>query len=105
MKIAVATTEKNENSEISQQAGRAPYYLIFDENSKLLETVSNPFSIGGGGAGFGVAKMLSDKNVNIVIAGKFGPNMMEALTSREVKYCEKTGTAKDAVQKYLKEST
>ena len=31
MKIAVAAIEKEENSEISSRAGRAPYFLIFDE--------------------------------------------------------------------------
>lgn len=102
MKIGVAAIEKNEKSEISRQAGKAPYYLIFDEKGKLLKAISNPFSIGGGGAGFGVAKMLSDKNVNIVIAGKIGPNMMEALTSHGLKYYEKTGTAKDVVLKITK---
>ena len=47
MKIAIAALKKKENSQISIQAGRAPYYLIFNEKSELLETVSNPFSRGG----------------------------------------------------------
>jgi predicted Fe-Mo cluster-binding NifX family protein len=102
MKIAVATVEKNENSEISQRAGRAPYYLIFDENGKVLETISNPFSVGGGGAGFGVAKMLADKDVDIVVAGRFGPNMSEALKSRGVNYQEKTDNAKNAISEVVK---
>ena len=60
MRIAIAALKKQENSQISMQAGRAPYYLIFDKNFKLLESLSNPFKRGSGGAGFGVAKMLSD---------------------------------------------
>ena len=103
MKIAVASIDKNENSEISQQTGRAPYYLIFNEKCELIETVSNPFSIGGGGAGFAVAKMLADKEVDIVIAGKFGSNMTDTLKTRGLKYYEKPGMkVKDAVEGYLK---
>jgi predicted Fe-Mo cluster-binding NifX family protein len=30
MKIAVAALGKKKNSEIAEQAGRAPFYLIFD---------------------------------------------------------------------------
>ena len=94
MKIAVATDEKNENAEISEKAGRASYYLIFDEEGALLETISNPFSQGGGGAGLGVSKMLADKSVDIVVAGRFGENMEGDLKSRGLKFFEKSGEAK-----------
>jgi predicted Fe-Mo cluster-binding NifX family protein len=99
MKIAVAAMRKNECSEISVQAGRAPYYLIFTEDGKLLETVSNPFKVGGGGAGFGVAKMLADIGVDTVIAGKFGANMIGALKERGLQYHEMTGVIKDSIPK------
>ena len=42
MKIAIASVDKDENSEISSRGGRAPYYLIFNEKREFLETVSNP---------------------------------------------------------------
>ncbi len=97
MKIAVAVLSDNENSEISDRAGRAPYYLIFDESGNVIEKISNPFSVGGGGAGFGIAKMLSDKGVDIVISANFGPNMESALNSRGLKSYRMTGKAKEAV--------
>jgi predicted Fe-Mo cluster-binding NifX family protein len=97
MKIAIASTEKNKNSDVSDKAGRAPYYLIFDESEDLIEEIDNPFSFGGGGAGFSVAKMLADKEVNIVIAGKFGPKMTEALKDRGLKYREFNGKVLDAL--------
>lgn len=97
MKTAVASMGKEESSEISQQAGRAPYYLIF-EDGKLSETIENPFAVGGGGAGFGVAKMLADRGVKKVVAGAFGPNMSGALEQRGLEHRQMTGKVSDALK-------
>ncbi|MEA3295966.1 MAG: NifB/NifX family molybdenum-iron cluster-binding protein [Patescibacteria group bacterium] len=97
MKIAIATIDKNENSEISDLGARAPYYLIFNEQGEFEEALSNPFAVGGVGAGFSVAKMLVDKGVNIFVAGVIGDNMTGALDEKGIKYFKKTGIAKQAV--------
>lgn len=96
MRIAVASLGKDEDSEVSDKAARAPYYLIF-EGGKLAESLKNPFAMGGGGAGFAVAKMLADKGVKLVIAGNFGGNMASALEEREVGYRESEGKIKDVI--------
>ncbi len=95
-RIAVAALGRTENSEIGQQAGRAPYFLIFDNSGKLLEVISNPT--------FGpqVASLFDDKNITKVISEHFGPGLITALDERGIKYSEATGTVKDAVQKLMK---
>ena len=99
MKIAISSEGKNENSQVSQMSGRAPYYLIF-ENKKLTKTIKNPFRIGGGGAGYSVAEMLSEEKVNLVISGKFGGNMVSALETKGIKSKEMSGiTVKEALEK------
>ena len=94
MKIAIASDGKDENSEISSRGARAPFYLIF-EKGKLVETIKNPFAIGGGGAGWSVAHMLADKKVDLVIAGRVGPNMERALKEKGLKSKEESGKVKD----------
>jgi predicted Fe-Mo cluster-binding NifX family protein len=96
MRIAVAS-QKAEPTAVSVQAGRAPYYLIYDENNDLVESISNPFAVGGGGAGFGVAKMLADANVNIVVAGKFGDKMEQAIVGRDMTCLAFDGSVGDAL--------
>ena len=63
--------------------GRAPYFLIY-ENKELVKTIKNPFAIGGGGAGFGVTKMLENERVDLIIAGHFGDKITGALEERNI---------------------
>ena len=82
MKIAVASEGKSLNSMISSRAGRAPFYLIF-EGKSLIEVVKNPFAVGGGGAGWSVAYMLSEKGVDLVICLLYtSPSPRDLSTSR-----------------------
>jgi predicted Fe-Mo cluster-binding NifX family protein len=101
MKIAVAAVAQKETSEISPRSGRSKFFLIFDESGNVLEVLSNPFSRGGGGAGFGVAKMLADKGVDIVVGNQIGENMEATLTIRRMKYYAMTGTAKEAAARVI----
>jgi predicted Fe-Mo cluster-binding NifX family protein len=99
MKIGIASEEENAEGNVSNKAGRAPYYLIF-ENKKLVKKMKNPFAVGGGGAGFAVAKMLSDEGIELVISGSFGGNMKSALEERKVKSNEFAGSIKEAIEKF-----
>lgn len=103
MKIAIASVGKKEDSDVSSRGGRAPYYLIFDEKGDLLQSISNPFVVGGGGAGPSVAKMLADINVDIVILGKVGEKMLDSLVEKEIKYYEKDGDVKTVLDNFLNE--
>jgi predicted Fe-Mo cluster-binding NifX family protein len=97
MKTAIASATNKAEGEISEKGGRAPYYLIFDEENKLIESIKNPFAVGGGGAGFGVAKMLADKKVNKIIVGKVGDNMKGALEKAGIELIEKEGDINEAL--------
>ena len=98
MKIAIASVDGKKDGDINPQAGRAPFYLIH-EDGKLIETIKNPFAFGGGGAGFGVAKMVADKGVEKIVAGQFGPNMIADLEERGIKYEEAQGKIVDTIKK------
>ena len=97
MKIAVSSVGKTEDSKVSEVGARAPYYLVF-EDKKLVKIIKNPFRIGGGGAGFAVAQMLADEGVDLIVSGRFGPNMKGSLDEKNIKTQEvKDKTVKEII--------
>ena len=96
--IAVAADGQEKTGQISKVAGRAPYFLIFDKGSNLLEAVANPHADAAGGAGPRTANFLADKHIKVVIAGHFGSKMSNALEAANIKYVEKQGIIIDGVK-------
>lgn len=95
--IAVAADNQEKNGSISKVAGRAPYFLMFDENGNLLESIANPYNNAARGAGSKVASFLADKKITIVIAGRFGSRMKFALETAKIKYVEQQGNILDGI--------
>ena len=60
-RIAVAANGQEKSGQVSMEAGRAPYYLIFDKTGNLLETATNPHVSAVGGAGGSTAAFLAEK--------------------------------------------
>ncbi|MBU0945388.1 MAG: hypothetical protein KKE53_13150 [Proteobacteria bacterium] len=98
LQIAVAAEGTEMTSQISQIAARAPYFLIFDQENKLLQTVENPSTDVRGGAGPRAAALLAEKKVTLVIAGEFGRKMEAALNASQIQTIERQGRVIDAVK-------
>jgi len=97
MKTAIASDDKTKDGDISERAGRSKFYLVFEGDHKLIKVLSNPFSSGGGGAGYGVAKMLKDEGVKKVFVGKAGENMKNAMQEADIKLIEQNSTIQEAL--------
>jgi len=100
--IAIATVGESANSEISQVAGRAPYYLIFDENGDLLKSIKNPAQHRGSSASSGVIELLIKESCKIVIAGQFGNNMQNQLKANNIEYFQREGIASEVLGTFIK---
>ena len=101
-RIAIATLGDSASSEISEKAGRAPYYLIFDGNGDFIKSVKNPSRTRGRRASSGVVDLLLKESVKTVIAGKFGNKMKKLLETNKIKFQQKTGIAKEVVDELIK---
>ena len=102
-KIAVAAEGKAATAEVSRVAARSPYFLFFDWDGKLLESVENPYKAARRRAGTAVVPFLAQKAATFVVAGKFGENMIRAMKAKGIEYLEFQGNAEAAFKKVLEE--
>jgi len=99
--VAVAAEGKTASDQVSGVAARAPFFLIFDGDGKLLEAVDNPYKEANRGAGASVVTFLAQKGVTFVVAEKFGRNMIRAMKDKGIGHLEFKGSAEAALKKAL----
>lgn len=98
MKIAVAASDKTATAAVIDRAALAPYFLFFDEKGKLLEAIENPYK-NAENPGPEVINFLAGKGATIVVAGFFGPKIIDVTKAKGVAPFSFKGTAQDAVKK------
>ncbi len=97
MKVAVASDGKN----VTEHFGYCNGFLIYNvQNNKIIEENSLPNP--GHKPGF-LPNFLADHGVNVIISGGMGGGAVEIFNDRNVEVIVgATGSAKEAVEKYLK---
>ena len=98
--IAVAASDKTASAAVSSQAGRSPFFLLFDKQGRLVEAVDNPYK-DSGNAGIPTLDFLASKGAKVVVAEGFGPKIVEVMKSKGMRPVEFKGNARDAVKKAL----
>ena len=104
MKIALSSSGRDINSNISEVFGRCPYFLIVeieDNKIKELKAIKNTSANQAGGAGISVAQMVAEKKVSAVIAGAVGPKALEVLKQFDIRVYRSTGLVKEVIQKFI----
>jgi predicted Fe-Mo cluster-binding NifX family protein len=101
-RIAIAVTGDSVTSELSNRAGRAPYYLVFDGNGVFLKSLVNPSRSQGRRASLGVLGLLKKESVKTVIAGRIGAKMKKSLELNNIEYFERSGIAEEILETILK---
>ncbi len=102
MKICIASKGADEESFLSEVSARAPYFLIF-ENGELIESIKNPFVVGGG-AGYSAAHLMDEKGVQLFVSGgKFGPVLKNSLEEKGIKMKQLSSSlkVKDALKEVM----
>lgn len=100
--IAIAAESGTETSKISDKAGRAPFFLIFDSSGVFIKAIKNPAQYQQGGASSSVTALLKKESVKTLIAVKFGVKMENNLKAAGIKYLEHSGIAKEVVETLIK---
>lgn len=100
-KICVATKEKSSEAAVSDKAGLAPYFLIFDEKGNLVETIDNPFKERKLEAGHLMVGFLADKGVTAVIGKDYCGDIIGILKNKGISPYNFEGSAAEAVTKVV----
>lgn len=84
MKIAMPVDDKSIKTNISQSLGRAPYFLIYDTESKESLFLDNSASASQGGAGIKAAQTIVDNKVAALLTPRCGENAAEVINKANI---------------------
>jgi len=104
MKVAVSSTGKDLNSNVSNVFGRCPYFVIAEiEKKKIVkvEAIENTSANQMGGAGISTAQAVAEKNVQAVITGNVGPRAFDVLRQFKIEIYKGSGSVKEVLQKFI----
>lgn len=100
MRIAVSSQGTDLTSKVDPRFGRAQYFLIFDTGDESFEVITNDQNVNAAqGAGIQAVENVVKKNVDIIVAGNFGPKAFRAIAAAGVKaalWAE--GTVSEAIE-------
>jgi len=99
-KIAVAANGETPAASVSTQAGRAPFFLLFDESGKLIETMANPGKEAGS-SGIEVADFLVSKGVTVIVAEGYGGRIVGVMKDKGIRAVAFKGSVEEAVKNVL----
>ena len=100
-KIAVAANGSAPGSTVNTHLASSPYFLIFDQKRNLLEAVENPYK-GAESPGPDIVNFLSGRGATVVIAGDFGPKIVDVMKAKRIWPIRFNGSAQDALAKVLR---
>ena len=85
MKIAIPTDGKSMESAVCVSFGRAPFFLLYDTESKTENFVPNTAADAQGGAGLKAAQLVVDMGANALLTVRCGQNAADVLVAARVK--------------------
>jgi len=104
MKIAVSSTGKDPNSDVSEVFGRCPYFVIAEvEDRKIVrtETIENVSAKQVGGTGIVAAQATVERGANIIITGNIGPRALDVFRQFGIEIYKGKGSIKEVLQEFI----
>lgn len=100
MRIAVASQGTDLSSKVDARFGRAACFLVYDTQTEKHEVVPNDQNVHASqGAGIQAAETVSALEVDLVVAGDFGPKAFKALSAAGIDVATwAEGTVAEAMQ-------
>jgi len=101
MKICITSEGNNLDSKVDQRFGRCQFFIFIDTDTSNFEAVQNQNVNGMGGVGVQSGQLVAEKQAQIVLTGKVGPNASQTLESAEIEVIlDVEGTVKEALDRF-----
>ncbi|MEG6523607.1 NifB/NifX family molybdenum-iron cluster-binding protein [Desulfotomaculum sp. 1211_IL3151] len=101
MKIAIPVDDHSMETNVCQSFGRAPYFLIYDNESKESAFLDNSAAASQGGAGIKAAQIIVDSQVSALLTPRCGENAANVLKAANIKlYKTVNDSIKDNIRAY-----
>jgi len=99
MILCVTAKENGIDAPVEERFGRAPYFIIVDDESGAETSISNAAAAGAGGVGIRAAQTMVDNGVKVLITGQVGGNANTTLSAAGIEVYEYRagGSVKDAI--------
>lgn len=91
MKVAIPVNDQSITSGVCQSFGRAPYFMMYDTESKKEEFLENAAAASRGGAGIKAAQFIVDQKVDAVLTPRCGQNAADVLEEADIKLYQTKG--------------
>jgi len=91
MKICLCSEGETIDDKISSVFGRAPYFLIYNDQDKTYRCIENTAKDEAHGAGTNAAQIILDENVDVLITNALGPNAKQVLDSSGITVFRQVG--------------
>ena len=104
MKIAISSTNKNIESNVSDTFGRCPYFIITeikDNKIEKTEVIKNENINQASGAGISSAQLIVEKDVKVIITKEVGPRALDVLNQFNVEIYSGEGIIKDILNDFI----
>jgi predicted Fe-Mo cluster-binding NifX family protein len=102
MKIAFTTSGDNLEALLDSRFGRAPKFLIYDPETKIIEVIDNKQNLNAvQGAGIQSASMVAQSGAQVLVTGHCGPKAFQVLKAAGIKvYNTDAPTVAEALKRY-----
>ncbi|MDA3820164.1 MAG: NifB/NifX family molybdenum-iron cluster-binding protein [Candidatus Delongbacteria bacterium] len=102
MKIVFPSDKADWNAKLDERFGRAPGFVIYDDNDESLTFIENKEKNAGHGVGVQAAQTVIQAGADVVVtSGPFGPKASSVLTQAGIKLLPQMGeiTIREALEK------
>jgi predicted Fe-Mo cluster-binding NifX family protein len=101
MNICVTASGEGLDSEVDPRFGRCSYFVIYDPETRNVESISNAAAVASGGTGIKAAEIIANAGVNVLLTGTVGPNAFSIFSELgiDVQVGAK-GTVGEAIRQY-----